>query len=227
MPANTRILGPDKKHTKRSKDGSPPAEKIPEYEANIPEPKCRADLLKYSVKLTMDDKTANKTLWVTEAGAKVARMTDTSTCPVLDRPERYEHAPQILCKEGIAGFRGYWEVEYSGWVVLGLAYEGAARRNGLGPCGLGENEESWGLGWAGTSYHYWHDGKDQEIAHPRSPLLGLYLDQPAGLLNFYAVEEVGEEQKEVHLLKQVKATFKQKMMPGFWVGTQSYCILRS
>ena len=47
------------------------------------------------VKLTMDDKTANKTLWVTEAGAKVARMTDTSTCPVLDRPERYEHAPQV------------------------------------------------------------------------------------------------------------------------------------
>ncbi|CAL8379673.1 stonustoxin subunit beta [Gadus morhua] len=227
MPANTRILGSDKKHTKRSKDGSPPAEKIPEYEANIPEPKCRADLLKYLVKLTMDDKTANKTLWVTEAGAKVARMTDTSTCPVLDRPERYEHAPQILCKEGITGFRGYWEVEYSGWVVLGLAYEGAARRNGQGPCGLGENEESWGLGWAGTSYHYWHDGQDQEIAHPQSPLLGLYLDQPAGLLNFYAVEEVGEEQKEVHLLKQVKATFKQKMMPGFWVGTQSYCILRS
>ena len=47
------------------------------------------------MKLSMDDKTANKVLWVTEGGTKVARMTDTSTCPVLDRPERYEHAPQV------------------------------------------------------------------------------------------------------------------------------------
>lgn len=45
--------------------------------------------------LTMDDKTANKMLWITEDGAKVARMTDNITCPVLDRPERYEYAPQV------------------------------------------------------------------------------------------------------------------------------------
>lgn len=43
----------------------------------------------------MDDKTANKMLWITEGGAKVARMTDNVTCPVLDRPERYENAPQV------------------------------------------------------------------------------------------------------------------------------------
>lgn len=48
--------------------------------------------------LTMDDKTANKMLWITEGGAKVARMTDNVTCPVLDRPERYEYAPQV-CHE--------------------------------------------------------------------------------------------------------------------------------
>ncbi|KAG7248631.1 hypothetical protein CRUP_008866, partial [Coryphaenoides rupestris] len=46
------------------------------------------------MKLSLDDKTANKSLWITEGGAKVARMTDTVSCPVLDRPERYEHAPQ-------------------------------------------------------------------------------------------------------------------------------------
>lgn len=43
----------------------------------------------------MDDKTSNKALWITEGGAKVARMTDDVTCPVLDRPERYEYAPQV------------------------------------------------------------------------------------------------------------------------------------
>lgn len=47
----------------------------------------------------MDDKTANKLLWIMEAGAKVARMTDTVTCPVLDRPERYEYAPQVRSKD--------------------------------------------------------------------------------------------------------------------------------
>jgi len=134
---------------------------------------------------------------------------------------------QVVCKEGITGFRGYWEVEYSGWVVVGVVYEGAARRNGQGPCGLGENEGSWGLGWAGSCYQSWHDGQNQEIIHPKTPLLGIYLDQPAGLLNYYAVEELEGKQKEVHLLKQIKASFKQKMMPGFWVGTQSYCLILS
>lgn len=96
------------------------SEKIPEYEANIPEPKCRADLIKCEqfsnllkwnrglvcyvrvslsvsdwFNLTLDDKTANKMLWITEGGAKVARMTDNVTCPVLDRPERYEYVPQV------------------------------------------------------------------------------------------------------------------------------------
>lgn len=48
----------------------------------------------------MDDKTANKMLWITEGGAKVARMTDNVTCPVLDRPERYEYAPQVRYLSG-------------------------------------------------------------------------------------------------------------------------------
>lgn len=138
----------------------------------------------------------------------------------------------VLCKEGILGFRGYWEVEFSGWVVVGVAYERAGRRNIDGPSGLGENEESWGLGWSGSCYHAWHKSQSIEIMEvPRCSTIGVYLDLPAGILNFYAVEEArdGEEGaggKEVKLLQQVKSCFKEKMIPGFWVGTQSNCSIK-
>lgn len=61
-------------------------------------------------------------------------------------------------------------------------------------------------------------------------VVGVYLDQPAGILNFYAVEEVkdGEEGaggKEVKLLHQVRSSFNEKMIPGFWLGTQSSCLM--
>ncbi|XP_044194338.1 stonustoxin subunit beta-like isoform X1 [Thunnus albacares] len=233
MPTTTRIISDAQKSgkAKKLKAGNTPTEKTPAYDSNIPEPKCRADLIKYWINLSLDDKTANKRLWITESGSKVARMTDEVTCPVLDRPERYEYSPQVLCKEGILGFRGYWEVEFSGWVVVGVAYERAGRRNRDGSCGLGENEESWGLGWSGSSYHAWHNGQSFEITGiPKSSIMGIYLDQPAGILNFYAVEEVkeGEEGtggKEVKCLQQIKSSFKEKMIPGFWMGTQSHCLI--
>ncbi|XP_042363221.1 tripartite motif-containing protein 16-like protein [Plectropomus leopardus] len=233
MPATTRIISDSRMSDKgkKAKAGNTPTERIPAYEPNIPEPKCRADLIKHWFSLSMDDKTANKMLWIGEDGAKVARMTDDVTCPVLDRPERYEYSPQVLCKEGILGFRGYWEVEFTGWVVVGIAYERAGRRNSDGSCGLGENEESWGLSWCGSCYQAWHKGRNEDITEiPKYTTIGVYLDQPAGILSFYGVEEVkeGEEstgEKEVRLVWQVKSSFQQKMIPGFWLGPQSQCLI--
>ncbi|XP_034050581.1 stonustoxin subunit beta-like [Thalassophryne amazonica] len=231
MPATTRIISDTQNTNKETKATKRKAatEKTLLYEPNIPEPKCRADLIKYWFSISLDQNTANKTLWISADGGKVIRRTDDVTCPVLDRPERYEYMPQVLCKEGIFGFRAYWEVAFTGWVVLGVTYEGAGRRNTDGACGLGENEESWALGWCGSSYHAWHNGKAKEIKEiPKCSVIGVYLDQPAGILNFYGVDEVkdgdeGTGWKEVRPLQQIKSSFMKKMIPGFWVGMQSEC----
>ncbi|XP_004080379.1 tripartite motif-containing protein 16-like isoform X1 [Oryzias latipes] len=229
MPNTTRIISDSRKSDKaktKNNSGNNSTEKSPTYEPNVPEPKCRADLIKYWIPLSLDDKTANRALWIAKDGAKVVRKTDDAICPVLERPERYEYAPQVLCKDGILGFRGYWEVEVSGWVVVGVACEQAGRRNTDGPCGFGDNEESWGIGWSGSCYQAWHKGQNKEIRGvPECSTIGVYLDHPAGLLHFYAVENLKEDTggKEVILLQQIKSSFKEKMMPGFWLGMQSEC----
>ncbi|KAG7492083.1 hypothetical protein MATL_G00010930 [Megalops atlanticus] len=233
MPVRTpsaKIIPESKKPGRKTKPGLAPAEKIPVYDPNIPEPTSRAELLKYWINLSLDERTAQKLLWISEGGAKVSHLTE-EVCPYLDRPERYDHSPQVLCKEGLWGTRGYWEVEFSGWVVIGATYEGAARKACDGPCGLGENDESWALGWAGSCYHVWHKGENVEILGvPYSPTLGMYLDQPAGIISFYVVEskQEGEEstgKKEVKPLYKFTAPIKERILPGFWVGRMSSCLI--
>lgn len=46
------------------------------------------------VPVSLDDKTAQKLLWISEGGSKVARTSD-AVCPYPNRPERYEHSPQV------------------------------------------------------------------------------------------------------------------------------------
>uniref|UniRef100_A0A3B4VHB4 Zgc:195001 n=1 Tax=Seriola dumerili TaxID=41447 RepID=A0A3B4VHB4_SERDU len=196
---------------------------LPPYEPNIPEPTTRADFMKYWFKLSLDDKTAQKLLWISEGGSKVARTSD-AVCPYPNRPERYEHSPQVLCKEGLLGYRGYWEVDYDGWVVIGVVCESAPRKGQDGPCGLGENNTSWGVGWSGSCYQVWHNSENVDVQLPRSSSMGVYVDQPAGIIKFLLVE--GEDEKEVRLIHKFKANVQEKILPGFWVGTNSYCLLR-
>ncbi|XP_061765327.1 tripartite motif-containing protein 16-like protein isoform X2 [Nerophis ophidion] len=176
------------------------------------------------INLSLDDKTANKMLWISDNGSKARRRLD-EVCPVLDRPERYEYSPQVLSKEGIWNMRAYWEVNYTGWVVIGATYEGAGRRANSGPSGLGENAESWGLGWAGTRYQIWFNGVNKDINHvPYCSTIGVYVDQPAGIISFYVVSGEGAD-REVKLLYRVKTNIEKKIIPGFWMGIQSSCTL--
>ncbi|XP_041819321.1 tripartite motif-containing protein 16-like [Chelmon rostratus] len=224
-PSSAIILSETNKQGKKvkpRKNEKTNAEKVPVYVPNIPEPTRRAELMKYWMNLCLDDKTANKMLWISDSGSKVCRRTE-EVCPVLDRPERYEYSPQVVCKEAIWNMRAYWEVEYSGWVVIGAAYEGAGRRAHSGPSGLGENEESWGLCWSGTYYQIWFNGINKDIKDvPYCSTIGVYIDQPAGIISFYTVTGEGAE-REVKLLHKVKTCIDKKILPGFWMGIQSSC----
>ncbi|KAI7789684.1 tripartite motif-containing protein 16 [Triplophysa rosa] len=216
MPLSTRIM------TLKAKK----PDKLPVYEPNIPEPTSRAELLKYWIILTLDERTANNVLWLSEGGSKVSRMT-TEVCPCLNRPERFEHYPQLMCKESIWASRCYWEVSCSGWVFIGVAYEGAGRKISDGQCGLGENEESWALGWDGSCYDAWHDGISIRVSDmPHCSTIGVYVDQPAGLISFYTVEtEESSKKKDVKLIHRFKNPIKEGIVPGFWMGSNSSCLI--
>lgn len=132
---------------------------------------------------------------------------------------------KVLCKQGIWNMRAYWEVEFSGWVVIGATYEGAGRRADSGPSGLGENEESWGICWSGSRYQLWFNGMNKDITGvPFCSTMGVYIDQPAGIISFYAVRGEGAH-REVELLHRVKSAIEKRILPGFWIGIQSSCTL--
>lgn len=55
-------------------------------------------------------------------------------------------------------------------------------------------------------------------------MIGVYLDQPAGIIIFYAVTGEGAE-REAQLLHKVETSMDQKILPGFWIGIQSSCTI--
>ncbi|KAM9457045.1 tripartite motif-containing protein 16-like [Clarias gariepinus] len=175
--------------------------------------------MKYWIPISLDEKTAQKLLWLSEGGTKVTRASEHS-CPVFNRPERYDVTPQVLCKEGLLGCRGYWEVDYEGWAVIGVVYASIGRKTEHGACALGENDASWAVGWGGRNYQAWHDEESVEIHCDQGKTIGVYVDQPAGILAFYLVEG---EPKKVKLLHRYKTSFKEKLLPAFWMGNKSLC----
>lgn len=136
--------------------------------------------------LMLDPNTANNNLALSEDNRcmTAAQM----KLPYPDHTQRFGHWKQVLCKEGLTG-RCYWEVDWEGWVNIGVAYKRIKRK--------GQNDDSWIV----QNDAFWslvcHDSftachKNQRIVIPMQHSFGIsrmavYLDWHAGVLSFYSL----------------------------------------
>ncbi|XP_012720656.2 finTRIM family, member 82 [Fundulus heteroclitus] len=176
-----------------------------------PEPKARADFIKYFCQLKLDPVTAYKELYISEGSRKVIRTRDLQ--PYNDNPERFDSFAQVLCREALSGGRFYWEIEWSGEFSIGVAYRGISRKGKGSLCLLGYNDKSWSLLCSDTGYSAWHNRVDKAVSGPHSSRIGVYLDHAAGVLAFYSIGST------MTLLHRFQTTFVEPVYPGFGVGT--------
>ncbi|XP_041099744.1 tripartite motif-containing protein 16-like [Polyodon spathula] len=179
------------------------------YSLQAPEPRNRAEFLKYSCQLTLDPNTAHRNLCLSEGNRKVTRRIETQRC-ADDHPERFDSWEQVLCREGLSGTRCYWEIEWSGGgASIGVTYKGISRKGRDRSCALGFNDKSWSLFCSDFSYTAWHNNNKTAITAPLSPRVGVYLDFNAGTLSFYGVSDT------MTLLHRFQTTFTEPLYPGF------------
>ncbi|XP_026790626.3 tripartite motif-containing protein 16 [Pangasianodon hypophthalmus] len=174
--------------------------------------KSNEGFLQYFYYLTLDPNTANPALILSENN-RVVTHTRTQQ-QYSDHRERFDHWPQVLCKESVYG-RRYWEVEWNGDVSIAVSYK-EIRRKGEGfECLFGFNSQSWTLLCSSSSVCFRHNKIKSELQGPASSRIGVYVDHGAGTLSFYSVSET------MRLLHTVHTTFTQPLYAGFCVGNNS------
>ncbi|XP_058872658.1 tripartite motif-containing protein 16-like [Acipenser ruthenus] len=182
------------------------------YSLQAPEPRNRAEFLKYSCQLTLDPNTAYRNLYLSEGNRKVTRRRETQRYP--DHSERFDSYAQVLCREGLSGTRWYWEIEWSGGgASIGVTYKGISRKGGDCSCRLGFNDKSWSLRCSDSSYTARHNNNHTAITAPHSPRIGVYFN--AGTLSFYDVSDT------MTLLHRFQTTFTEPLYPGFYIYSDS------
>ncbi|XP_064175027.1 NACHT, LRR and PYD domains-containing protein 12-like isoform X2 [Anguilla rostrata] len=172
---------------------------------------------KYGCQLTLDPNTAHRELSLSEGNRRVTH-TPGREQPYPDHPERFEHWPQVVCRESVCE-RCYWEAEFSvsegGGVDIAVTDKGISRKGRGSDCVFGVNKNSWILrcfkrGPSGKlRYCVWHNENETDIPAPPSPYrragvcdddddagrgvcvyrVGVCVDRPAGTLSFYSVSD--------------------------------------
>ncbi|XP_037643061.1 tripartite motif-containing protein 16-like [Sebastes umbrosus] len=174
-----------------------------------PEPKTRAEFLKYSREITLDPNTANTLLLLSEGNRKATFMMQHQSYP--SHPDRFIGIRQVLSRESLTG-RCYWEVEWRGRkVYVAVAYKSTRRAGRASECLFGWNDKSWALDCDQNSYTFWYNYVKTPVSGPRSSRVGVYLDHSAGVLSFYSVSET------MTLLHRVQTTFTEPLCAGLWL----------
>ncbi|XP_071348272.1 tripartite motif-containing protein 16-like [Trachinotus anak] len=183
-----------------------------------PEPKTRADFLRYSQEITLDPNTANTCLLLSEGNRKATRGQQQS---YFSHPDRFTSCLQVLSRESLTG-RCYWEVERRGGVDVAVAYKNISRTGSSHECGFGFNDKSWALNCPQNSYTFYHNNNNTPVSGPQSSRVGVYLDHRAGILSFYSVSET------MTLLHRVQTTFTQPLHAGLrlYGDTAEFCKLK-
>ncbi|XP_030607794.1 E3 ubiquitin/ISG15 ligase TRIM25-like isoform X2 [Archocentrus centrarchus] len=182
-----------------------------------PEPKTRAEFLKYSHEITLDPNTANTHLILSEGNRKVKFLFFVKQS-YSDHPDRFTYWEQVLSRESLTG-RCYWEVEWRGRVYVAVTYKNISRAGS--ECCFGHNDKSWALNCTNNSFTFWYNNIETPVSGPRSSRVGVYLDHRAGILSFYSISET------MTLLHRVQTTFTQPLYAGlrlYNVGSSSELI---
>uniref|UniRef100_A0A3Q3E945 B30.2/SPRY domain-containing protein n=1 Tax=Labrus bergylta TaxID=56723 RepID=A0A3Q3E945_9LABR len=174
-----------------------------------PEPKTRAEFLKYSCDITLDPNTAYTLLLLSDENRKVTAMSKNQS--YSSHPDRFTGRCQVLSKESLMG-HCYWEVELRGNVSVAVTYKNISRAGGSDECGFGGNDKSWALDCNNNSYDFRYNKVFTPVSGPRSSRVGVYLDHRAGILSFYSISET------MTLLHRVQTTFTQPLHAGLWLN---------
>ncbi|XP_051935853.1 tripartite motif-containing protein 16-like [Hippocampus zosterae] len=174
------------------------------------EPKTREDFMRYSCQPILDVNTVHRNLHLFEGNRTATMKSVPKNYP--DHPERFDHWQQVLCKEGLAGSRYYWEVGWKGSEIdVAITYRGIFRKGNNNVCSLGWNDKSWSLYCSQSKFSFVHNNKNTDLPVRKSSRIGVYLDHVAGVLAFYTVSDT------MQLLYQVRTTFTEAVYPAFSV----------
>ncbi|XP_034558992.1 tripartite motif-containing protein 16-like [Notolabrus celidotus] len=185
-----------------------------------PEPKTRAEFLKYSRDITLDTNTPHRHLLLSDGNRKATLMRQLQS--YSSHPDRFTIYPQVLSRESLTG-RCYWEVERSGQADVAVAHKNISRAGSSLECLFGRNDKSWSLDCNNISYKFWFNKVETPVSGPQSSRVGVYLDHRAGILSFYSVSET------MTLLHRVQTTFTQPLHAGLYVyysGSAELCRLK-
>ncbi|KAK2820151.1 hypothetical protein Q5P01_023110 [Channa striata] len=189
---------------------------------DVKEITLREQLMLYACALTLDPNSVNERLVLSEGNK---RATNRGKQSYPDHPDRFDHYPQVLCKEGLTG-RCYWEVEWSTAkvedVAAAISYRGLPRKTKMDWTVFGRNSVSWSLGnkFYRSSPTFYAEYNDVSQFYPLPvsgcSKLGVFLDWPAGTLSYYNVS--GDTLTHLHTFR---TKFTEPVYPGFKIWREN------